>query len=269
MDSRGSRTVAGAAAGAVFQAAEVETTQVIVRVMGRPHVPEPQVACSSQAGDTRTRGAEHFAESAAAQHQVECSAMNWVIAPSVRLTFVLACGFSAALGDDTKKNAESADVLPAGQAPAKAVKRALTFLAEDARKWRTDRSCATCHHGIMTIWALSEAKSQGYPVDAEMQVDMLQWTKDRFQPRSLGTQGPQPGSVSVPMIYLGVMSQNLPILSRDEINRIALYLAARQDEEGTWESPPQKTARRQGKGLGPARPARPATGAGERSGCRP
>src|SRR2546422_775932 len=154
----------------------------------------------------------------APQHQVECSAMNSVIAPSVLLTFVLACGFSAALGDDTKKNAEAADVLPAGQA-GKAVERALTFLAEDAIKWRNDRSCATCHHGIMTVWALSEAKNQGYKVNAEMQADMVQWTKDRFGPRSSGTQAPQPGSVSIPMIYLGVMSQNLPILSRDEINR--------------------------------------------------
>jgi hypothetical protein len=45
---------------------------------------------------------------------------------------------------------------------------------------------------------------------------------------------------SVPLIYLGMMSQNLPILSRDEIHRIARNLVARQAEDGAWESPPPK-----------------------------
>jgi hypothetical protein len=37
-----------------------------------------------------------------------------------------------------------------------------------------------------------------------------------------------------------MMSQNLPVLSRDEINRIARHLVARQAEDGAWESPPPK-----------------------------
>src|SRR5262249_29651083 len=48
------------------------------------------------------------------------------------------------------------------------------------------------------------------------------------------------GLASVPLLYLGTMAQNLPILSRDEINRIALHLAARQGEDGAWELPPPK-----------------------------
>jgi len=42
-----------------------------------------------------------------------------------------------------------------------AVQRGLTFLERDALKWRKERGCATCHHGTMTVWALSEAKAQG------------------------------------------------------------------------------------------------------------
>ena len=49
----------------------------------------------------------------------------------------------------------------------KAVERGLAFLEADAAKWRKERKCATCHHGTMTVWALSEAKSQGYAVAAE------------------------------------------------------------------------------------------------------
>jgi squalene-hopene/tetraprenyl-beta-curcumene cyclase len=66
---------------------------------------------------------------------------------------------------------------------------------------------------------------------------MVQWTKDRFGPRPSGPTGPV---ASVPLIYLGVMSQNLPVLSRDEINRIALHLAQRQADDGAWDSPPPK-----------------------------
>src|SRR5262245_16536146 len=42
--------------------------------------------------------------------------------------------------------------------------RGLAFLIEDAVQWRKERGCATCHHGIMTVWALSEARSRGYVV---------------------------------------------------------------------------------------------------------
>ena len=50
----------------------------------------------------------------------------------------------------------------------------MEFLDKDAAKWWEERGCATCHHGTMTVWALSEAKSQGYAVGAENLADMVQ-----------------------------------------------------------------------------------------------
>jgi hypothetical protein len=92
----------------------------------------------------------------------------------------------------------------------------------------------------MTVWALTEAKSQGYAVGAESLADMMQWTKERFVPGLAKPRDPRPGwsLVSVPAIYLGVMSQSLPILSRDEINTVAGHLARHQEEDGTWLMPP-------------------------------
>jgi hypothetical protein len=148
----------------------------------------------------------------------------------------LALGLRPARGDDPEKKAPNEAALRQGRT---AIERGLTFLENDAVKWRKERGCATCHHGTMTVWALSEAKGQGYVVDARALADMIQWTKERFVPRSSGP--PAPGPVaSVPLIYLGMMSQNLPILSRDEINRIALHLAGRQADDGAWDSPPPK-----------------------------
>jgi Squalene-hopene cyclase N-terminal domain len=148
---------------------------------------------------------------------------------------VLALGLRPTHGGEPEKKAPSEAISQQGR---KAIARGLTFLEKDAVTWRKERGCATCHHGTMTVWALSEAKSQGYDVDAQALADMIQWTKGRFLPRSSGPPGP--GTVSVPLIYLGMMSQNLPVLSRDEMNRIARLIVVRQAEDGAWESPPPK-----------------------------
>ncbi len=135
---------------------------------------------------------------------------------------------------------DSLDANPADRNTLQAVERALVFLANDATKWRKERGCATCHHGTMTVWALSEAKNQGYAVDAEALVNNLQWTKDQFVHRFSKPRDSRYGwnLVSVPAIYLGVMSQSLPILSRDEINQVAVHLARHQEDDGAWLMPP-------------------------------
>ena len=57
------------------------------------------------------------------------------------------------------------------------IERGLTFLEKDALVWRKEHQCATCHHGTMTVWALSEAKSRGYAVKPETLADVTAWTK--------------------------------------------------------------------------------------------
>lgn len=135
-----------------------------------------------------------------------------------------------ALAEDAKK----------AQQVQKAVERGLTFLERDALKWRKERGCATCHHGTMTVWALSEAKAQGYAVGAEAFDEIVQWTREKMVPRIPTTRDTRPGwrLVGVPAIYLSVMSQNVPVLSRDELNKFALHFARHQEADGSFESPP-------------------------------
>ena len=154
---------------------------------------------------------------------------------------VAAAVFSLALCSGRLDAEEPAKpVPPVAATPQKAVKRALTFMEQDTLKWRKDKVCATCHHGTLTVWALNEAKIQGYPVNAEFLADTTKWTKDLFVPRFSKPRDPRPGwsLVSVPGIYLGLMSQTLPVLSRDEINRVSIHLAAHQEEDGAWLLPP-------------------------------
>src|SRR5688572_23664498 len=49
----------------------------------------------------------------------------------------------------------------------KAVERSLEFMEKDALRWKNEKNpkkggCATCHHGSLTVWALSEAEIQGF-----------------------------------------------------------------------------------------------------------
>src|SRR5690349_12929673 len=65
----------------------------------------------------------------------------------------------------------------------KAAERGLEFLQKDAAKWRKERECSTCHHGVMTVWALCEAKDRGYDVAADRLADAVKWTKGRLLDR--------------------------------------------------------------------------------------
>jgi hypothetical protein len=91
----------------------------------------------------------------------------------------------------------------------------------------------------MTVWALSEAKAQGYAVESGAFAEIMDWTKEQRVPPIPTIRDPRPGwkLVSIPAMYLAVMSQNLPVLSRDELNRFAVHFARHQEEDGSFELP--------------------------------
>lgn len=132
-----------------------------------------------------------------------------------------------------------------GQEKARAAaERGLKFVREDAAKWRKDKECATCHHGTMTVWALSEAKAMGYPVDAAYFADTVKWTKERLKdidkPRDT-----RPGwsMVNTIAMNLAVMAQAIPTqeaITPDELKRIAGHLVRHQEKDGAfaWSSAP-------------------------------
>jgi N-acyl-D-amino-acid deacylase len=160
------------------------------------------------------------------------------LTPVAMATLCLAVCVRPARSGDAEKAPAGAALTP--QQTRTAIEQGLAFLEKDAVAWRTQRECATCHHGTMTVWALSEAMDQGYAVGAETLADAIRWTKDQWVPRFRKPRDPRPGwnLVNVPAIYLGVMSQTLPILSRDEVNQVAVHLARHQEADGAWLLPP-------------------------------
>jgi hypothetical protein len=123
--------------------------------------------------------------------------------------------------------------------PKQAIERGLAFLRKDAKEWRETRQCATCHHGTMTVWAFSEARSRGYAIDKEVFADTVKWTKERLanidKPRDT-----RPGwsMVSTPALFLATMALAVPdqeALSAEELKKIAGHLVRHQEKNGAWE----------------------------------
>lgn len=147
----------------------------------------------------------------------------------------------SARSDEHRKT--SPEAAPSPQQARKAAERGLAFLVKDEAKWRSDRKCATCHHGTMTVWALSEAKSQGYAVAPEIVAEVGKWTKERLlekidKPRDKPLAA-RPGwnMVSTPAIYLAVMARAVPkqdAVSADELKRIADHIVRHQETDGSW-----------------------------------
>jgi hypothetical protein len=90
----------------------------------------------------------------------------------------------------------------------------------------------------MTVWAFTEAKSQGYGVGAETLAETAKWTKERLKdidkPRD-----PRPGwnMVNTPAIYLALTLQTLPkqeTISAEELKQIAGHLLRHQEADGSW-----------------------------------
>lgn len=150
--------------------------------------------------------------------------------------------FIAMLGVTLGHVASAADEAPAPPPVRQALDRAMGFISTDTAAWRKKFGCATCHHGAMTVWVMNEARQQGWPIDDAALTEFTRWTRDQFIPRINEPRDPRPGwdMVNTPGIYLGIMSQNLPVLSREELGQLSLHLANHVEPDGAWKKPPPK-----------------------------
>lgn len=120
-----------------------------------------------------------------------------------------------------------------------AIERGLAFLEKDAARWREERKCSTCHHGLMTVWAYLEARQRGFAIAPETVADNMKWTKDRLLERIDLPRDTRPGwsMVNTPAIYLAVMAQGVPkqdVVSAEELKRIADHLVRHHESDGSW-----------------------------------
>lgn len=140
-----------------------------------------------------------------------------------------------AAGDGVKSQPKAA---PTASEVRPSIERALTFLQKDAILWRDEHKCATCHHGAMTVWALSEARERGFTVPDEFLADMIKWSKDKFVPKADPVRDARPGfnNPSAGMAFLTFSTvANKDVLSKEDVDRMTKDIVFRQEADGGWE----------------------------------
>src|SRR5262245_34345822 len=58
------------------------------------------------------------------------------------------------------------------------IDRGLAFLVKDARAWKKEHNCASCHHAALVIWSLREAKQRGRTVDEPFLAEYTKWVAE-------------------------------------------------------------------------------------------
>lgn len=147
--------------------------------------------------------------------------------------FVL--GTAASLGSDSKRTESKPTTAERAH---KAAESGLKFLEADAKEWRAKKSCASCHHGVLTVWAMSEAKSSGYPVAPELLKELTSWTMERLKDVDKPRDSRRGfNMVNTPALFLSILAQTNPkqeAVSSDLMKRIDGHLLRHQETNGSW-----------------------------------
>src|SRR6476659_10089905 len=129
---------------------------------------------------------------------------------------------------------------PVANAPAspqkgqRAIERAIGYLQSEIAAWLNTRKCAACHHVPMPLWALGEARRQGYAIDEKFLADTtesLLGSRDALlaskifpNPADPPDPRPQGRGLNMGLPFLAVAARSLPKL--EERHKQSLRLIA-------------------------------------------
>ncbi len=128
------------------------------------------------------------------------------------------------------------------------VDRAIGYLQTESAAWLNTRKCAACHHAPMPLWALSEAKRQGYTIDEKYLADTIEsllgsrekLMASRIFPNPADAPDPRPQGrgLNMGLPFLAVAAQSMPSLAegqKQSLKLIAEEIVKKQQPDGSWE----------------------------------
>lgn len=128
------------------------------------------------------------------------------------------------------------------------VQRSLAYLRAESAAWLNTRRCAACHHGPLPLWAMSEARQQGYSIDEKWFAE----TTDRFlgsKEKLLSTRvfpnpadppdpRPQGRGLNMALPFLVVAARSITTLNdgqRQTLKLVEDEIVKKQQSDGSWE----------------------------------
>lgn len=128
------------------------------------------------------------------------------------------------------------------------VDRAIGYLQTESAAWLKTRQCAACHHVPMPLWALSEARRQGYAIDQKFVADTtesLLGSQDKLlsskifpNPADPPDPRPQGRGLNMGLPFLAVAARSGPSLTQGQqqsLQLIAEEIVRKQQPDGSWE----------------------------------
>jgi len=128
------------------------------------------------------------------------------------------------------------------------VDRATGYLQKESANWARTRGCASCHHAPMAIWALSEAKRNGYSIDDKYladsvesvlgSVEKLRASKSFPDPKAPPDPRPQGRGLNMGLPMLAVAANVFPELTdaqQESLKLVAGEIITKQQSDGSWE----------------------------------
>jgi hypothetical protein len=128
------------------------------------------------------------------------------------------------------------------------VDRAIGYLQAESGGWLATRHCAACHHAGMPLWAMGEARRQGYAVNSsfmEKTFESLLGGRDKLMasrifPDPSGPIDPRPQArgLNMGLAFLAVAAESLPSPSAAQKQSLQLIedeIVKKQQPDGAWE----------------------------------
>lgn len=117
------------------------------------------------------------------------------------------------------------------------VNRGVAFLAKDNLAWKESKQCFECHHAPFTIWALNEAKNQGYAVDDKALAEMTSWVVGKDYLGRLLAKRPEQKEIvfnEAPLFLALGLEAGDTKATQDGLKQMLASVVQDQGKDGSW-----------------------------------
>jgi prenyltransferase beta subunit len=152
---------------------------------------------------------------------------------SLALLVVLITAATVAQADDAQAKSTDVDT---------AIERGLDFLVKDAYAWKAEHSCASCHHGALTVWSMREAKQRGLKVDETVLAELTQWIAEGEGRTGVPRPADRPKALNTKAVWFGLAlgaGIEPDAATQDGLNRMLNTIIGDQTDNGSWSSWPE------------------------------